>query len=104
MLVRSPYTLFLLGRYVGGYIINRNLVSICKSLCFALISAHELQGSTAVALYGLGNIRDERLNRMFQVLFVQCCFLLCCILRELTYKLGFFIKLSDTACCTMDET
>ncbi len=27
------------------------------------------QGSTKVALYGLGNIRDERLNRMFQV----CC-------------------------------
>ncbi|KAF7836778.1 double-strand break repair protein MRE11 [Senna tora] len=26
----------------------------------------KLQGSTAVALYGLGNIRDERLNRMFQ--------------------------------------
>lgn len=25
------------------------------------------QGSTNVALYGLGNIRDERLNRMFQV-------------------------------------
>ncbi|KAF4349698.1 hypothetical protein G4B88_023220, partial [Cannabis sativa] len=24
------------------------------------------KGSTAVALYGLGNIRDERLNRMFQ--------------------------------------
>lgn len=28
-----------------------------------------LQGSTSVALYGLGNIRDERLNRMFQVSF-----------------------------------
>lgn len=27
----------------------------------------KLQGSTAVALYGLGNIRDERLSRMFQV-------------------------------------
>lgn len=27
------------------------------------------QGSTSVALYGLGNIRDERLNRMFQVFF-----------------------------------
>lgn len=26
------------------------------------------QGTTSVALYGLGNIRDERLNRMFQVL------------------------------------
>ncbi|KAI3515686.1 hypothetical protein L1887_14589 [Cichorium endivia] len=24
------------------------------------------KGSTSVALYGLGNIRDERLNRMFQ--------------------------------------
>lgn len=24
------------------------------------------QGNTRVALYGLGNIRDERLNRMFQ--------------------------------------
>ncbi|KAK9089480.1 hypothetical protein Scep_028562 [Stephania cephalantha] len=29
-------------------------------------SGPESQGSTAVALYGLGNIRDERLNRMFQ--------------------------------------
>ena len=28
------------------------------------------QGSTLVALYGLGNIRDERLNRMFQVIYV----------------------------------
>ena len=33
------------------------------------MSLFELQGSTAVALYGLGNIRDERLNRMFQVLY-----------------------------------
>lgn len=29
----------------------------------------QLQGLTSVALYGLGNIRDERLNRMFQVFF-----------------------------------
>lgn len=25
-----------------------------------------LQGTTRVALYGLGNVRDERLGRMFQ--------------------------------------
>lgn len=37
-------------------------MSFCPEMYF-----YELQGSTAVALYGLGNIRDERLNRMFQV-------------------------------------
>ena len=37
----------------------------------AITIVYELQGITSVALYGLGNIRDERLNRMFQVLVLK---------------------------------
>ena len=39
----------------------------CKSLqCQPCKVSFGLQGTTKVALYGLGNVRDERLGRMFQ--------------------------------------
>jgi double-strand break repair protein MRE11 len=44
---------------------------------YALTSLLLFQGMTSVALYGLGNIRDERLNRMFQVPFHLCSSQLC---------------------------
>lgn len=45
-------------------IFNKRLLNLKHKF----ISNSSLQGLTSVALYGLGNIRDERLNRMFQVL------------------------------------
>jgi hypothetical protein len=45
------------------------------------------QGSTKVALYGLGNIRDERLNRMFQV----CCMIKLSTLTIFTLN-SLFVK------------
>lgn len=63
-----------------------------------------MQGATSVALYGLGNIRDERLNRMFQV-FWSIFFLM------FTFELWvqpqtwyYIIHVSDPPCCTMDKT
>lgn len=65
---------------------------------------HKLQGSTAVALYGLGNIRDERLSRMFQV----------CEIFSLSSSSSMdfivlsygcdisFVCPSDTTCCAVD--
>jgi hypothetical protein len=47
-----------------------------------------LQGSTAVALYGLGNIRDERLNRMFQVFSMKLFLLFNFWFEALTYLFG----------------
>ena len=37
----------------------------CPELCAQRCGAC-LQGETRVALYGIGNLRDERLGRMFQ--------------------------------------
>ena len=41
----------------------------CVRVCVRahLCSPMSLKGETRVALYGLGYVRDERLNRMFQV-------------------------------------
>ena len=40
----------------------------------AITIVFDLQGITSIALYGLGNIRDERLNKMFQVLVLKLSF------------------------------
>lgn len=51
--------------------VSRCMITICPSIMFIALH-HEaelvlgLQGTTRVALYGLGNVRDERLGRMFQ--------------------------------------
>jgi hypothetical protein len=44
------------------------LVLCCLSCCAVLrcASLSALQGQTKLALYGLGNVRDERLGRLFQ--------------------------------------
>lgn len=52
-------------------IINSMLESNLGLYTAWLIILCELQGETSVALYGLGNIRDERLNRMFQVFYIE---------------------------------
>ena len=44
-----------------------NLILIFKIFFLEFHCCIIFQGTTTVALYGLGNIRDERLNRMFQV-------------------------------------
>ena len=35
--------------------------------CLSHAYSHKVQGKTRVALYGLGNLRDERLGRLFQI-------------------------------------
>lgn len=65
--VKLLFTLFLLERFVSVFYQHQTWqISL---FVVQIITPNELQGSTAVALYGLGNIRDERLNRMFQVLY-----------------------------------
>lgn len=67
VLARFLSTLYLWGRLV------RRICSLDTCLAppwFLGLTFNQIniQGSTTVALYGLGNIRDERLNRMFQVI------------------------------------
>lgn len=64
MLDRSLCTLFLSGRSACGCL----QLEVSEFEAWIYTSLHVLQGLTSIALYGLGNIRDERLNRMFQVL------------------------------------
>lgn len=108
MLDRLLSTLFLSGRSASNFI-NMSFKGNCIFM-EKLTSLFALQGSTAVALYGLGNIRDERLNRMFQVLYVFTLNIFNSPLVpefqdiQLLTCLWFMFGFSDTPCCAMDAT
>lgn len=64
VLVRSHFIQYLLRRSAKWCCRLKLVLNLFETVAHSVIF---IQGSTSVALYGLGNIRDERLNRMFQV-------------------------------------